>query len=283
MRRRIQRLIADALDVIGYRRTVVVDGVRYRERTRDPLRRALSRVGSGVKEYDVRFPATARRKRTTMRIRCTNERRYADVGPTRRPTLYDALEGRIRPGMRVFELGCSTGAGSTRLSTMVGPSGGVVSVDTDRESVRFARLRYLEPQLAFEIGGVETLTGELDGAFDAAIAMDALGGDEDTTKATLAELWRVVGPSGWLFVLERVRPDEVDRLGGQLRELCGPRAEVHASPPLADATVLLAAQRPTADEPGAQAWEDDSDDDTDSGPEFGPERGPRPGSGPGSP
>ncbi|MEQ8769853.1 MAG: class I SAM-dependent methyltransferase [Phycisphaerales bacterium] len=246
------------LDTLGIRRTIVVDGVRYRERTRDPLRRALSRRGTGVKEYDVRFPATAQRKRATMLIRCTNERRFADIGPTRRPTLYDAIENVIRPGMRVFEMGCSTGAGSVRLCEMVGPSGGVVSVDSDRESIRFARLRYVEPQLAFEIGGVETLSGELDGAFDAAILVDALEGDEDATGATLREVWRVIAPGGWMVVFQRVLAPEIDRLTGSLRAACGEDAQIQVGRPMADATVRIAVRRPVG-----EAVEPKPDDDHD--------------------
>ncbi len=239
----------------------MVEGVRYRERTRDPLRRALSRRGTGVKEYDVRFPATARRKRTTMLIRCTNERRFADIGPTRRPSLYDGLEGVVRPGMRLFEVGCSTGAGSVRLCEMVGPSGGVVSVDRDRESIRYARLRYLEPQLAFEIGGVETLVGELEGAFDGAIAVDALEPDDDVTRSAFEELWRVIRPGGWLIVFQRVLPAEVDRLVGSLKAVCGEDATIQVGSPLADATVRIVVQRPIVDSiVGVGPDEDEPDD-----------------------
>lgn len=196
LRRRAGLAWARVLSAIGWRRSIVVDGVRYRERTADPLRRALSRGGDGVKEYDVRFPSSAGLKRTTMRIRCTKDRMYADVGPTRRPGLYRALGGRVRPGMRVFELGCSTGAGASMLSGLVGPSGGVVCVDRDRESIRYARLRYRGGPVGFEIGWVESLGGELDGAFDVVIGVDALTGENGGDALVLAELWRVVGPGG---------------------------------------------------------------------------------------
>jgi len=261
------------LDTLGIRRTIVVDGVRYRERTRDPLRRALSRRGTGVKEYDVRFPATARRKRTTMLIRCTNERRFADIGPTRRPALYDAIENVIRPGMRVFEMGCSTGAGSVRLCEMVGPSGGVVSVDHDRESIRFARLRYDLPQLAFEIGGVETLSGELDGAFDAAVLVDALDGDEESTSASLREVWRAIAPGGWMAVLQRVLAPEVDRLIDSLRASCGEDAQVQVGQPLADATVRILVRRPVGEPAEPDADHDGPWSETPRGGEPDPPAG----------
>lgn len=220
-RRRVTRWLERASRVLGLRRTIRVDGVRYRERTRDPLRRALSRAGGGVKEYDVRFPPRPGRTRATMRIRCTPERMYADVGPTRRPALYGRLIDPVRPGMRVFELGCGTGAGTAKLGELVGPSGGVVAVDRDRESIRFARQRYLAPQLGFEIGWVETLAGELDGAFDAVVAVEALIGNDQADHALLCELWRVVGEGGRLIVFQRAdAPGTAAGVGGALRRAC---------------------------------------------------------------
>lgn len=220
-RRRVARWVERASRVLGLRRTIRVDGVRYRERTRDPLRRSLTRAGGGVKEYDVRFPPGPGRKRATMRIRCTPERMYADVGPTRRPALYGRLRELVRPGMRVFELGCGTGAGTERLGVLVGPSGGVVAVDRDRESIRFARQRYLSAQLGFEIGWTETLAGELDGAFEVVVAIDALIGNDRADFETLTELWRVVGEGGRLIAFQRVTQDaDADVVGSAVARAC---------------------------------------------------------------
>ena len=224
-RRRWRRRLAKWFDrvgrVLGVRRTVRVDGVRYRERTRDPLRRAMTRAGGGVKEYDVRFAPESGRKRATMRIRCTPERMYADIGTTRRPALYGHLRELVTPGLRVFELGCGTGAGTERLGELVGPSGGVVAVDRDRESIRFARQRYVSAQVGFEIGWVETLAGELDGAFDTVIAVDALVGNDQADGGVLGELWRVVGEGGRLVVFQRVhRENEAGAVAAAVSRAC---------------------------------------------------------------
>jgi protein-L-isoaspartate O-methyltransferase len=178
--------------VLGVRRTVVVGRVRYLEREQLPLRRALSARGPGHKEYSVRFEDGSR-----MRIRCTGERVYADLMIEPRLEIYVLAMGRIRPGDRVLEVGCGTGAGAEQLARAVGPSGAVVALERDRESIRFARRRYGAPHLAFEIGGVEALTGELDGAFDVCV----VGLDTGTaTAADIAEVWRCVAPGGALLV-----------------------------------------------------------------------------------
>ncbi len=186
-----ERLGAWLRSALRQRRTWVVDGVRYKERTRVPLRRALGKHGEGEKVYDVRFPGPD--APAPMAIHATRERVFADLAPCDRANGIVALRALVRPGWRVFEFACATGGGSVALSELVGPSGGVVSAGQDRESIRFARRRYRRSNLGFEMGGAETLDGETDGAFDAVIAHRAPTQDED-----LRELWRVVAPGGLL-------------------------------------------------------------------------------------
>lgn len=176
--------------LLGMRNALVVDQVRYTERDAVPLARALAAGGSGCKDYLVRF-----RDGAGMRIRCQHTRVYADLMPDPRLPAYEGLGRVIKPGMRVLELGAGTGAGSAMLAWGVGPSGGVVALERDGESVRFARRRYPILHLAAERGGVESLRGELDGSFDAIVCP---AGELDQT--TLAELCRCLAGGGCLAI-----------------------------------------------------------------------------------
>ena len=190
--RRIRSSIQRIRRRLGLPQVIVIQGVRYTERDLVPLHQAMSPRGSGIKEFVVRFPAGQGR----MRIRCTRERIFADLFTDPRLPACEHALARLRPGMRVLEIGCGTGSGSARIAQAVGPSGGVVALNKDRESIRFARRRYRFDHLAFEIGSIETLGGELDGAFDAAFAHY----DESLTVENLAEIWRCVAPGGWMLL-----------------------------------------------------------------------------------
>jgi len=197
-----------------HKRTITThDGVRYRERSGVSIRRALSEHGSGVKEYDVRFPAPDPEGRRGMRIRYTATRLYNDVGHDPRTVLYNQILDRITPGKRVLEIGCGTGSGSALLAQSVGPSGGVVAVDRDGESVRFARSRHRSNHCGFENGWIDTLDGETDGAFDAVVAVNPLQDQtQDQTQdqaqepakpwSPISELVRVLAPRGTLVVIQ---------------------------------------------------------------------------------
>lgn len=177
-------------------RTFVVDDVRYRERTTEPLHRALSARGSGYKDYDVLFANQA-----PVRIRCTPQRMYADIGGPSVVAPYRLSDPIIRPGMRVLDARCGTGCGAAHTAARVGPSGAVVALDPDHESVRYARRRYRAPNISFEIGGIESTGGELDGAFDAVLAVDWIRPGMETAR-DLATLWRVLAPGGPLLLVQ---------------------------------------------------------------------------------
>jgi SAM-dependent methyltransferase len=184
--------------LLGLRHTIAVDGVRYRERTAEPLRHALSRKGAGWKEYEVFFA-----EGPPLRVRATAERQFADLTGARLLPVYQRAVEWLTPGLRVAVLQGGTGYAAAWIAERVGPSGAVVSIDRDEESAAFARRRYPLPNVAFDCGGTESLSGETDGAFDAAFAVSAIGTAEQAAT-TLAELWRVVGSPGWLFVAEPV-------------------------------------------------------------------------------
>ncbi len=190
--RRIRSSIQRLRRRLGLPQVIVIQGVRYTERDLVPLHQAMSARGSGIKEFIVRFPDGQGR----MRIRCTRERIFADLFTDPRLPACEHALARLRPGMRVLEVGCGTGSGSGRIAQAVGPSGGVVALCRDRESIRFARRRHRFDHLAFEIGSTETLRGELDAAFDAAFVHD----DESLSVENLAEIWRCVAPGGWMLL-----------------------------------------------------------------------------------
>lgn len=186
---------------IGPGRTVTVEGVQYRERRPRPIRPAFG-ADDAAREFEVRFPDSDARKRP-FRIRASATRIYDDLTPDPRAELVRALDAIVKPGDRVLDLGCGTGAGSRHLAYLVGPSGGVVALDRDGESIRFARQRYPADQLGFELGWVETLSGELDNAFDAIVAADPFRDDTNANERlkTLDEIVRVLRPGGRLLCM----------------------------------------------------------------------------------
>ena len=192
------------------RRRIVVGRVVYRELSGISLRRALGDTGPGVKEYLVRFPipgselaGAQHAHREQMQIRFTQRRRYADLGHDPRVRFVRSLRGVVRPGDRVLDLGCGTGAGSAELAQWVGPSGGVIAINRDGESIRYARQRYRANHLAFELGWIDTLSGELDGAFRAAVVFDLFrdAPDDPSRSRTIAELWRVISLGGSVLLV----------------------------------------------------------------------------------
>ena len=105
----------------------------------------------------------------------------------------------------MLEIGCGTGGGTGVLAQLVGPSGAVLAVGEDHESVRFARRRYAAANVGFELAGSpRKIPGEPDGAFEAVIAIDQTGGFRATeARQAIADLWRLVRPGGWLLLSER--------------------------------------------------------------------------------
>ncbi|MEL7474312.1 MAG: methyltransferase domain-containing protein [Planctomycetota bacterium] len=204
--RRVSKWLRSGAAMVGLRPRVVVDGVRYRECTPESLRRALAPRGRGWKEYDVRFP-----RAKGMRIRAQPTRVYADIAGPVRTRVYERLSRDVRPGERVLDLCAGTGDGAASLAKRVGPSGAVVALETDHESIRFARRRHAHPNAAFEFGAIDALQGELDHSFDTLVVVDpplaideddadVRAGDEERAVAWLADLWRLVAPNGRLAI-----------------------------------------------------------------------------------
>lgn len=180
--------------LFGVPASFVVDGVRYRELTREPLTKALAPRGRGYKDYLVRFPDG---RETT--IRCTRSRQFADLTGPRLIPQYQLAEPWIRPGQRLVALRTGTGYAAAWLAQRVGPSGAVVALEPDEAAVHYAEARYRGGPVAFEPGGIAELTGETDGAFDAAFAVEALHVEDDPVRV-LSELFRLVQADGWMLV-----------------------------------------------------------------------------------
>src|SRR5688572_14021060 len=134
--------------LMGVRRGFKVQGFYYKETSTELLSKALSRKGAGEKEYRVTFPDGAK-----MKVHCSVRRPYADImGPVMLPH-YQRAQAMIRPGMRVVTAPCGTGNAVAWLSERVGPSGAVVALDKDAESISYAQRRYARANVAFETGG----------------------------------------------------------------------------------------------------------------------------------
>jgi SAM-dependent methyltransferase len=194
-------------ELLGIRRSFKVGGVYYKETSAELIWRALSVRGTGHKQLRVTFPDGSK-----LLIHCTAERVYADaMGPALLPQ-YQRAAALVRPGMRVLDMGCGTGYTASWLAGRVGPSGAIVAIDPDQESITFAHKRYIHPNVAFEVGAIEALAGETNGAFDAACCLTMLrAGAPD--QPLVKELARVVAPGGWLLVGAPLRPSAGTRTG----------------------------------------------------------------------
>lgn len=230
--------------VIGVRRRIVVENARFTERS--PER--TDPKGAPRETWEVRFDSGE-----AMLIHPAPDRVYHDLDPLAPRPVHRFLRDRVRPGMRVLDTQCGTGAGAGLLADLVGPSGAVVALGNDQESIEFARRRYGRAHTAFEIGGLETLRGETAGAFDAvAVPRGLLAGGDAAER--LAELWRVVAPGGTLLVELDEGPAPGEDSESMIRGVCGVTPDVAGGPADPHAVVLLA-------RPPESSVEDDEEDD----------------------
>jgi len=117
----------------------------------------------------------------------------------------------VQPGERVLDLGCGAGLGSRLLGEAVGPKGRVLAMDiSDRMLLRARAANAMLKHVGFTCGSSEHLPFA-DDLFDKALSVEAFYYFEDQEKA-LAELQRVLAPSGRLFVLICLYKDHQDSL-----------------------------------------------------------------------
>ncbi len=108
----------------------------------------------------------------------------------------------IDEGVRVLDIGCGSGDVTRLAGEFVGPSGSVLGIDTDEDSVRFARRRAAKPgstNVAFDVG--EAASFAEPESFDALVARFFLM-HQPSPAETLAAAARAVRPGGTIMMLE---------------------------------------------------------------------------------
>ena len=112
------------------------------------------------------------------------------------------MSGGIAEGMRVLDVGCGSGDVTRLAGELVGPSGSVLGIDIDADTVRSARQRAAQlgvTNVAFDVG--EAPSCAQPETFDALVARFLLM-HQPSPADTLAEAARAVRPGGTIVVLE---------------------------------------------------------------------------------
>jgi len=111
-------------------------------------------------------------------------------------------ELRLRPGMRVLDLGCGTGEDSRRLAAIVGPAGEVVGIDASEAMIAVARQRAEATGLpvTFHLGDAMRLELPTE-SFDAARCERLLVHVPDPV-VVLGEMLRVIRRGGRMVVMD---------------------------------------------------------------------------------
>jgi SAM-dependent methyltransferase len=133
----------------------------------------------------------------------SGQQHSSDPGILDRRTLsadHRRLAALLRPGMRVLDVGCGTGAITRGIADAVGPGGSVVGIDRDPAHVERARAgAAASPNLRFETGDATSLA--YDAEFDVVTAARTLQWIADTGRA-VERMARAIVPGGWLVVLD---------------------------------------------------------------------------------
>ncbi|MCP9463864.1 MAG: methyltransferase domain-containing protein [Nitrospira sp.] len=118
-------------------------------------------------------------------------------------------DARLRPGLKVLDLGSGTGYPALLAAQTVGASGRVIGVDLAEQMVAAAERKAKRlglTNITFQQGDVTTLPFE-DCSFDAVISRFCLMFLPDVPKA-LSEIRRVLKPGGWMAVAVWSAPDK---------------------------------------------------------------------------
>jgi ubiquinone/menaquinone biosynthesis C-methylase UbiE len=107
----------------------------------------------------------------------------------------------LRPGDRVFDACCGTGASALPAADVVGPGGQVLGFDLAEPALRLARAKARAQGLTnVEFRAVDVdHTGLASGSFDAVVCVFGIFFLPDMAAA-VAELWRLVRPGGVLAI-----------------------------------------------------------------------------------
>ena len=112
------------------------------------------------------------------------------------------LDGGMRPGMRVLDMGCGSGDVARLAGEIVGPTGSVLGLDLDEQAVASATARAAHwpgLNLSFQCG--EASTAVNNGQFDALIGRFVLMHQPDPA-IVLAQAVRAVRPGGLVIFVE---------------------------------------------------------------------------------
>lgn len=109
-----------------------------------------------------------------------------------------------RPGDRVLDIGCGTGALTRAVAATVAPGGGVLGIDPSSRMVGYARdrARRRGENSEFAVGTAQEIDVP-DGSFDAVVTSFAVHHvREDGRERAFAEMFRVLRPGGRLMVAD---------------------------------------------------------------------------------
>jgi ubiquinone/menaquinone biosynthesis C-methylase UbiE len=123
-----------------------------------------------------------------------------------------AIAGRLRPGSRVLDLGCGTGALAVQLARKGCQVTGVdISLAMLAQAAQRVRQAGLEEQIKLrQLGAVNLDTAFDDGSFDVVVSTLVFSElSDDEIAYTLAECWRVLRSRGKLLIADEVLPGSV--------------------------------------------------------------------------
>ncbi|MEJ2737447.1 MAG: class I SAM-dependent methyltransferase [Anaerolineae bacterium] len=123
-----------------------------------------------------------------------------------------AIAGRLRPGSRVLDLGCGTGALAVQLARKGCQVTGVdISLAMLAQAAQRVRQAGLEEQITLrQLGAVNLDTAFDDGSFDVVVSTLVFSElSDDEIAYTLAECWRVLRSRGKLLIADEVLPGSV--------------------------------------------------------------------------
>ncbi|MFD2334018.1 methyltransferase domain-containing protein [Cohnella sp. GCM10020058] len=113
---------------------------------------------------------------------------------------FPLLARRVKPGLRVIDVGCGTGAITRGIAEAVGPQGVTIGVDSNAALIAEARAMHVgTPGLTFDVSDVYSLAP--DGAFDIVAASRLLVWLSDPGSA-MASLAGAVRPGGTVLIAD---------------------------------------------------------------------------------